>query len=77
MRGRHEREKLKGYSCEHCSEFIDAVCNAPGGHVYNREKMLADCSRHRSKSTPPQTPAGFWDLTFPDEKHNTKIKRDR
>jgi len=69
VRGK-ERKNLNGYCCEQCNNFYGAVCDAPGGHVFNREQLVSECSRHRHRFRPAQTPEGFWDLTFRDEKED-------
>ena len=67
VRGKKAREALKGFSCEHCDEFIKAVCNHPGGDVFD-PKMFTSCSRHRAEHSPPKTPVDFWELDFIDER---------
>ncbi len=68
VRGKRAREELLGYDCEECMGFLNAVCNAPGGNVFNRGTLIQRCSRHRAKYRPAETPEGFWDLSFADEK---------
>ncbi len=67
VRGKKAREALNGYFCEQCNEFADAVCDHPGGDVFDR-KMFTTCSRHRARYSPPQTPVDFWELDFIDER---------
>jgi len=71
VRGKKERAKLQGYSCDHCKAFIDCVCDAPGGELIDR-KALINLSRHRCRFPPDQTPEGFWNLSFADEKKSSK-----
>jgi hypothetical protein len=73
VRCRHDRQNLPGHECPDCKPFLDAVCNAEGGDVFDRNKIV-DCSRHRSAHSPPSTPEGFWDLSFADEKQARENK---
>mmetsp|Transcript_14799 Transcript_14799/g.21151 ORF Transcript_14799/g.21151 Transcript_14799/m.21151 type:complete len:839 (+) Transcript_14799:79-2595(+) len=68
VRNKSERREMPGHVCEHCKGFIDALCYGEGGKIFDRKALVTDCSRHRSKFTPPSTPEGFWELSFPDEK---------
>ena len=62
VRGKAEREKLNGYTCEECEHFY-ANENLSGAQ---RKEVLDRCSRHRHKSTPPpSTPDEFWEVGFP------------
>jgi hypothetical protein len=63
VRGKAERETLKGYECPECGDFLDAALE--GMEVDRHEFMCA--SRHRARHTPPSTPEGFWELSFVDE----------
>jgi len=69
VRCRDKRRTMPGHACEHCVKFIDAVCGpADGGDgVFDRDKMIMDCSRHRANHSPDHTPDGFWELSFADE----------
>ena len=62
VRGKAERGKLNGYTCEECEKFY-------GGEKITdeqRKKILDECSKHRHKSTPPpSTPDEFWEVGFP------------
>jgi len=44
------------------------VCNALGGEIFNWKEMM-DMSRHCCRHT-PETPEGFWDMSFADEKED-------
>jgi hypothetical protein len=68
VRGKKAREALRGYDCEECRGFLSAVCDHPGGDVFDRNKLIQRCSRHRARNTPPSTPDGFWELSFADER---------
>ena len=68
VRGKDKRRAMPGHECEQCKEFYDTVCNAEGGKVFVRNKMICDHSRHRSNHSPEQTPKDFWELSFVDEK---------
>jgi len=70
VRGKDKRRAMPGHECEQCKEFYDTVCNAEGGKVFDRNKMICDHSRHRSNHSPEQTPKDFWELSFVDEKRN-------
>ena len=62
VRGKAEREKLNGYTCEECEKFYanEQLTDE------QRKKILDRCSRHRHKSTPPpSTPDEFWEVGFP------------
>ena len=61
VRGRANREALPGYDCEECRKFLNAI-----GDGYDRDQIIQQCSRHRSRHAPPSTPDGFWNLTFID-----------
>jgi len=75
VRCRKERQSMPGHVCSECSGFINAICDAPGGDVFDKRRMISECSRHRSRHTPPSTPDGFWDLSFPDEKRESCSKK--
>eukprot|EP01134_Creolimax_fragrantissima_P001556 CFRG1556T1 len=61
VRGKDKRNKLKGYDCDGCRKFYE---NVKGDLTSAQRKQMI--SRHRHASSPPSTPPGFWDLTFPD-----------
>ena len=67
VRNKDKRRAMKGHECEQCGPFVDAVLKGdPEGKHFNRQQMVCECSRHRSKHTPESTPVGFWDLDFAD-----------
>lgn len=35
VRGRNQRHALRGHDCEECRGLLNAVGNAPGGHVFD------------------------------------------
>ena len=62
VRGKAEREKLNGYTCNECEQFYANEKLTDG----QRKKILDRCSRHRHKTTPPpSTPDEFWEVGFP------------
>jgi hypothetical protein len=68
VRKKSEREALNGYECPECAKFVDEVMQGNGKYVFDRDELIR-CSRHRGRHTPPQTPDGFWELSFVDEKY--------
>ena len=64
IRNKAERQCLPGHACPHCNKFWDVVCQ---NGIIPRQHM-EDCSRHRGKHSPNDTPPGYWDLSFVDEK---------
>lgn len=77
VRGRKERQALPGHDCEECRGFLDAVCNAPGGEVFDKGQLVRECSRHRARHTPPETPDGFWELSFADERAERFVREEK
>jgi hypothetical protein len=66
VRGKNAREALKGFDCEQCGGFFNAVLEGKGSEVYNRNDLICKCSRHRSKWSPDKTPKDFWEMSFAD-----------
>ena len=66
VRKKTERAKLKPHRCEECGAFMDAVLASDDRGVHSRDELMC-CSRHRHRFTPPETPEGFWELSFHDE----------
>jgi hypothetical protein len=64
VRKRDERMDLPGHDCEECRKFLDAM-EAAGGDI-DREEIINNCSRHRSKHKPMSTPPHYWTLSFCD-----------
>jgi hypothetical protein len=62
IRKKAERDKLPGHECEHCARFYDAIS---GGAPELRRELVTGCSRHKHLHTPPGTPPGYWDMSFP------------
>eukprot|EP01117_Protostelium_nocturnum_P001223 TRINITY_DN1154_c0_g1_i1.p1 TRINITY_DN1154_c0_g1~~TRINITY_DN1154_c0_g1_i1.p1 ORF type:complete len:349 (-),score=94.01 TRINITY_DN1154_c0_g1_i1:1102-2148(-) len=58
VRRKADRELMQGRECEHCKKFYDVV------GITDRNKFVHECSKHKSKHTPPSTPPGFWDVGF-------------
>ncbi|KAL4363904.1 hypothetical protein GQ457_04G023840 [Hibiscus cannabinus] len=72
VRKQAEREKLKGFECNQCKKFYDAVLNKreEGNEDHNnsfRCEHHDGVSRHRYKYVPPMTPYGFWNIGFESE----------
>ncbi|PPS05205.1 hypothetical protein GOBAR_AA15453 [Gossypium barbadense] len=72
VRKKAEREKLKGYECNQCKKFYDAVLSkgAEGNEDHNKNFRCEHhdgVSRHRYKYVPPMTPEGFWNIGFESE----------
>ncbi|XP_021281416.1 protein gamma response 1 isoform X2 [Herrania umbratica] len=72
VRKKAEREKLRGFECNQCKKFYDAVLN--NGDQDNEDHMKNfrcehhdGVSRHRYKYVPPMTPEGFWNIGFESE----------
>jgi hypothetical protein len=55
VRKRDERMALPGHDCEECRKFLDAI-EAGGGDI-DRDEIIKQCSRHRSRHKP-----GKWHL---------------
>lgn len=66
VRGKNAREVLKGFDCEQCGGFFNAVLEGKGSDLYNRNDLICKCSRHRSKWSPDKTPQDFWEMSFAD-----------
>ncbi|KAK9041196.1 hypothetical protein V6N11_016309 [Hibiscus sabdariffa] len=72
VRKKAEREKLKGFECNQCKKFYDAVLDKgdQGNEDRNRNFRCEHhdgVSRHRYKYVPPMTPEGFWNIGFESE----------
>ena len=75
IRKQNQRRQLTGHDCPSCRAFFDAICKDANGNdngQFNRKEMVQECSRHRYKYVPEQTPQGFWELSFVDEKEDCK-----
>ncbi|KAH7684308.1 DNA endonuclease Ctp1 C-terminal protein [Dioscorea alata] len=76
VRGKTERDNLKGIECKQCKKFYDAVlpnngdqCNdKASGYNGTRCEHQEGVSRHRYRYAPPLTPEGFWNIGFDSEK---------
>ncbi|EOX96721.1 Gamma response gene 1, putative isoform 1 [Theobroma cacao] len=72
VRKKADREKLRGFECNQCKKFYDAVLNN-GDQDNEDHKKNFRCehhdgvSRHRYKYVPPMTPEGFWNIGFESE----------
>jgi hypothetical protein len=67
VRGKKEREKLHGNDCECCKGFYDALLSGKGAQVFDRDKMVQENSRHRSRHVEVEnTPKDFWEMSFMD-----------
>ncbi len=76
VRKKEDREQLTGHECEQCAEFYAAIYGNEGAahattHVHahhthkSKEELIGHVSRHKQLYTPPHTPEGYWDLSFP------------
>merc|ERR1711957_387553 len=75
VRNKKERQSLKGRTCEDCINFVNAICDGNGSKFFKKDgSIVTECSRHRSRHTPPSTPADFWELSFPDERREREEK---
>eukprot|EP00986_Skeletonema_menzelii_P007868 scaffold3131_cov187-Skeletonema_menzelii.AAC.3 len=68
VRKRDERMALPAHDCEECRRFLDAL-EAAGGHI-DRDEIINQCSRHRSRHKPASTPPHYWTMTFADSQHS-------
>lgn len=66
VRDKDKRRAMKGFECEQCREFYEALEKGGSGKDFNRQEMVCEHSRHRSNHAPDLTPKGFWDLSFAD-----------
>lgn len=71
VRTQSKRTCLPAHTCAKCDECLNAICDAKGGHVFNKDKMINKCSRHRTMYKQTNTPEGFWELSFIDERNST------
>ena len=53
-----ERENMKGYTCELCNKFYDAIGET------NNQNICNECSRHKSLYNIVKTPESFYDLNL-------------
>lgn len=74
VRGRKEREQLHGRDCECCKGFYDAVFSGKGAEVFDRQKLIQENSRHRSRyAEVDNTPKEFWELSFMDSIEERRV----
>nr|XP_032836087.1 uncharacterized protein LOC116957810 isoform X2 [Petromyzon marinus] len=59
VRNKDERRKLQGFSCKQCENFYSHLPEA------ERVLQMTECSRHRGRFQPPNTPENFWEVGFP------------
>ena len=69
------RQGLPCRDCPECRAFYD-VLRRTGDHLVNSQSTL-QFSRHRTRFTPPETPADFWELEFIDEKRKREQQEQR
>ena len=65
-----ERASMPGFFCTQCAAYYKALEDQGIATTdEDRFEMLQRCSRHKARWEPPQTPAGFWDLSVrtPDD----------
>jgi hypothetical protein len=61
VRKKADRAALPGHACEDCRGFYQTILDQG---IINKEQLqecLQDCSRHKSRYAPQNTPPGFWD----------------
>eukprot|EP01034_Spumella_vulgaris_P025458 gene25458-31922_t len=63
VRNKASRDALPGHTCEECEAFYSAMVQQGVFSPESKKARLQECSRHKSKWSPPRTPDGFWDLT--------------
>ena len=68
VRGKAQRQALKGWSCPECDQFWNAVCHQQGNATVFQRQHFENCSRHRAAHSPSHTPQDFWELSFLDER---------
>ncbi|XP_038051402.1 DNA endonuclease RBBP8-like [Patiria miniata] len=62
VRKHDDRQKLKGFGCKECEAFYGDLSLTES----QRDKRMKMCSRHRAQFSPPNTPAHYWSVGFPD-----------
>eukprot|EP01038_Epipyxis_sp_PR26KG_P007075 gene7075-9657_t len=69
VRNKEQRASLPGHTCLECNKFYDVMIAQGIISPNSKKQWLQDCSRHKSKYTPPNTPDSFWELSVntPDE----------
>lgn len=65
VRCKAKRQGLPCHDCPDCKEFYDFMRKT--GNLSSQDGFLMEHSRHRAQFTPPETPAGFWEIEFADE----------
>ena len=63
VRNREARKALPGHDCTECKKYYDALAELGAVDVATQ---MHNCSRHRARFEPYQTPDDFWRLSFPD-----------
>ncbi len=61
VRKKTERAAIPGHTCDQCSDYWTEIMRQGLITKDQLAQQLMDCSRHKAKCTPPDTPAGFWD----------------
>lgn len=66
---RSDRAALPGFACQECQRYYDALVFQGIVTEENREEMMRNCSRHKSKEPLASTDPSFWaiDLHTPEE----------
>ncbi|XP_067888254.1 DNA endonuclease RBBP8 isoform X2 [Heterodontus francisci] len=59
VRNKEERRKMQGHTCKECEVYYADLPEE------EKLKKLANCSRHRFRYIPPNTPENFWEVGFP------------
>ena len=76
VRNKAERSNMPGYDCEQCRKFYNVAGTSLSSmkcshRKPDRRSMQDRFSRHKAYYKPPDTPEGYWDIDFPDEKSQT------
>ena len=76
VRSKAERSQMPGFDCDQCRKFYAALpagttrraitCSHTNG--VGGKSMQDRFSRHKAYFKQPDTPEGYWDIDFPDEK---------
>jgi hypothetical protein len=61
VRNKAQRAALAGHTCDECREFYRVLLEQGFIGPDELQGYLQECSRHKSRFSPDNTPAGFWD----------------
>ena len=65
----NKRKLLPCHDCPNCRRFVELLNE-------NSQTDYMQYSRHHAKFAPSETPPGFWELDFADEKKKRDAKRE-